>query len=300
MLSVVFLWGTTFVLVKAALAVMPPQWFNSLRMIVAFPCVAIVYRAQWNRLGRKSWIAGGAAGLCLAIGYIFQTQGLVYTTPTNSAFITALVVVLVPCLTSVPLLRPPGASAPGWIPWSGALAAFLGVALLTVPSGTPWQRLFANMNRGDLFTLACAFFFALHVLVLAHATRRVPFQHIALLQIGFAMIVLTLCALWIEPFPGVPLVANITRMQTPLVLFSLFVTGVLATAAAFSIQTWAQQVIPPTNIAVLLTLEPVFAWITSFVFLHARMAPRPALGAILVLAAILVTEIVPRVQRREA
>lgn len=300
MLSVVVLWGTTFVLVKAVLAVMPPQWFNSLRMVVAFPCLAFLYRAQWSRLTWTSWMAGGAAGLCLAVGYIFQTQGLVYTTPTNSAFITALVVVLVPCLMSVPLLRPPGASAPNWISWSGALAAFMGLALLTVPSGRVWQHSLANINRGDLFTLACALFFSLHVLVLAHATGRVPFQHIALLQIGFATVFLTLCALWTEPLPRTHLAGGLSHIQTPLVLFSVLVTGVLATAAAFSIQTWAQQVIPPTNIAVLLTLEPVFAWLTSFVFLHSRLAPRPTLGAILVLAAILTTEIVPRVGLRQA
>jgi len=300
MLCVVVLWGTTFVLVKATLAVIAPQWFNALRMILAFACLAILYRAQWRKLTRAAWLTGGAAGTCLAAGYIFQTQGLVYTSPTNSAFITALVVVLVPCLMSLRILRPPGASRPTWLAWAAAMAAFLGVALLTAPSQAPWRQMLSGMNRGDLLTLACAFFFSLHVVTLGHAARRVAYQQIALLQIGFAMVLLLAGALLIEPPMHSGLAANASRLVTPLVLSSLLITGILATAAAFSIQSWAQQVIPATNIAVILTLEPVFAWLTAFLFLHARLAPRPTLGALLVLAALLATEIWPRIQRNAA
>lgn len=300
MLCVVLLWGTTFVLVKAALAIIPPQWFNALRMILAFGCLAILYREQWRKLTRTAWLIGAAAGLFLAIGYLFQTQGLVYTTPTNSAFITALVVVLVPCLVSLPILRPPGTARPTWIAWAGALTAFMGVALLTAPSSAPWRQMLAGMNRGDLLTLGCAIAFSLHLLTLAHAARRVPFEQIALLQIGFAMIFLTGGALLTEPASQFDLVALTSRMMTPLVLSALLITGILATAAAFSIQTWAQQLIPATNLAVILTLEPVFAWLTAFIFVHARMALRPSLGAVMVLAAILTTVILPLWQRRTA
>lgn len=297
MLCVVLLWGTTFVLVKAALATIPPQWFNALRMMLAFVCLAVLYRRQWFGLTRTAWLIGAVAGFCLAIGYLFQTQGLVYTTPTNSAFITALVVVLVPCLMSFPILRPPGASRPAWIAWAGALTAFLGVALLTAPSHAPWRQMLSTMNRGDLLTLACALGFSMHVLTLAHGARRVPFEQIALLQIAFAMIFLTIGAFLTEPPTRLGFAAHAGRLLTPLVLSAVLITGVLATAAAFSIQTWAQQVIPATNIAVILTLEPVFAWITAFVFLHARMALRPSLGALLVLVAIVATELVPRWRR---
>jgi len=70
--------------------------------------------------------------------------------------------------------------------------------------------------------------------------------------------------------------------------------GGTATAAAFSIQSWAQTVLPPTHTALLLTLEPVFAWITSFVFMGERLGVRPAVGAVLILGGIALTELVPQ------
>jgi drug/metabolite transporter (DMT)-like permease len=298
MVCVVIVWGTTFVLVKAALAVVPPQWFNALRMMLAFACLAAVYRKQWGKLTRTAWRLGAAAGLCLATGYLFQTQGLVYTSPVNSAFITALVVVLVPCLMGLPFLRPYGSVRPKWIAWVGALTAFAGVALLTLPSHVPWRATISSMNRGDLLTLACSLAFSLHLITLAHAAKRVPFEQVALLQIGFAMIFLMIGALLTETPAHATLTGWTARAMTPTVLFALLVTGVLATAAAFSIQIWAQQVIPATNLAVILTLEPVFAWLTAFVFLRARLALRPSLGALLVLVAVLGTEIAPRWLRR--
>ena len=62
MFSMVMFWGTTFVMVKEALAHIGPQWFNALRMMVAFACVAVIYRSQWRQLTRTAWLAGAAAG----------------------------------------------------------------------------------------------------------------------------------------------------------------------------------------------------------------------------------------------
>lgn len=301
MIAVVVLWGASFVLVKAVLADITPQWFNSIRMTIAFLCLALLYCDQWRQLTRQAWLAGAAAGACLTAGYFFQTQGLLYTSPTNSAFLTALVVVLVPLLASLPWLRPPGSGLPQWTAWGGATLAFLGVALLTTPAHTPWDHILANLNRGDLLTLGCALGFALHVITLAHATQKIRFEQIALLQIGFAMLFLTTAALAMQP-PAAHALADLLTLQhagiTPLLLFALAVTGIAGTAAAFSIQTWAQQTIPATNIAVILTLEPVFAWLTSFAVLHERLDLRHSFGAILVLGGILATELLPRWQTR--
>lgn len=301
MFAMVMVWGTMFVLVKEALVYIEPQWFNAWRMILAFVCLAIVYRSQWRQLTRAAWLAGAAAGACMAAGFFFQAQGLLYTTATNSAFLTALVVVFVPFLACLPGLRSPSAGLPQWTAWMGAFLAFFGVGLLTTPAHTPWLHILHNLNHGDMLTLACAFGFALQIIALDHGAKRVRFDQLALLQIGFAMLFLTIGAWWIEPpaphtmthlfSPGSPL-------MNPLVLFAVGAAGILATALAFSIQTWAQQVIPATNIAVIVTLEPVFAWLTAFVVLHERLELRRGLGAILVLTGILAAEILPRWRRR--
>jgi drug/metabolite transporter (DMT)-like permease len=304
MFAVVMLWGATFVLIKEALADIAPQWFNALRTILAFGCLALVYRKQWRQLTREAWLFGAAAGASLAVGYVFQTQGLAYTTPTNSAFITALVVVMVPVMATLPWLRPPGTGAPGWPAWTGALLALLGVALLTIPSHARWTMLFTTDGKeslGNLLTLFCALGFSLYVITLARASGRVRFEQLILLQIGFSMFFLTLAAFVLEP-PGPGALAHAfsqgSPLMQPLVQVALLVTAILGTAAAFGIQTWAQQVIPAANMAVILTLEPVFAWLTAFVVLRERLEPRRGMGALLVLFGIFAAEVLPRWRQR--
>lgn len=304
MFAVVMLWGATFVLVKKAIAEIGPQWFNALRMMLAFLCLAVVFHRHWRHLTRQAWLLGAAAGASLACGYVFQTQGLAYTTPTDSAFITALAVVIVPIFATIPRLRPPGSGTPEWTTWTGAILALLGVAMLTVPRHARWTHLFSSggtESLGNLLTLFCALGFSLYVLVLAHAAGRARYEQLILIQIGFAMVFLTIAALVLEPpradalmhafSPGSPLLL-------PLVQVALLVTGVLATAVAFGVQTWAQQVIPAANIAVILTLEPLFAWLTAFLVLGERLDLRRSMGAVLILFGIFAAEILPRWRER--
>src|SRR5271170_5287620 len=108
LLAVVFVWGSTFVLIKGALADISPLLFNLLRMVLATGCLALVYRAHIGRIRRSALVFGAITGFCLAMGYQFQTAGLRLTTPSKSAFITGLVVVIVPLLLIIPWLRPAG------------------------------------------------------------------------------------------------------------------------------------------------------------------------------------------------
>ena len=134
MTFVVAVWGSTFVLIKGALADATPAAFNLIRMTLAFALLAIAYHRSWRTLRRTHIAAGALVGLCLAAGYQFQTIGLVRTTPSKSAFITGLVVVLVPLFSIVPALRPPGARAPRWNAFLGAALAFIGILFLTAPA----------------------------------------------------------------------------------------------------------------------------------------------------------------------
>jgi drug/metabolite transporter (DMT)-like permease len=301
MFAMVMLWGTMFVVVKEALAHIAPQRFNALRMTVAFICLAIFYRSQWRRLTRTAWIAGAVAGAAMTCGFFFQAQGLLYTTATNSAFLTAMVVVLVPLLVSLPGLRPPGAGLPQWPAWTGALLAFFGVALLTTPAHTPWLHLLRTLNRGDILSLICALGFAFQIIALDRGAQKVPFQQLSLIQLGFAMVFLTVGAWITEPAsPGAlgRVFSAASPLANPVVLFGVGAAGILATALAFSIQIWAQQVIPATNIAVIVTLEPVFAWLTAYFVLHERLHLRGGLGALLVLSGIVAAEVLPRWMKR--
>jgi drug/metabolite transporter (DMT)-like permease len=290
MIFTVAVWGTTFVLVKDALADATPLAFNLVRMTLAFLVLSLAYRSHWREVSRGQLIAGAVVGFFLAMGYQFQTAGLVKTTPSKSAFITGLVVVLVPLFSILPKLRPPGAKPPRWNAFLGALLAFIGILLLTVPAtGASLLPDFTSVNIGDLLTFGCAVGFAFHCLALGHASPRIRFQPLALLQVGF-------CALFMGlSMPLASLWGEHPHMHLTLRLgIALAVAAVLATAAAFSIQSWAQSILPATHTALIMTLEPVFAWITSFLVMGERLGLRPASGAILILAGIALTELLPQ------
>ncbi len=296
MLLVVAIWGSTFVVVKGALTHATPAAFNLARMILAFAVLAAVYHRYWATIRRRQVAAGAVVGLCLALGYQFQTIGLARTTPSKSAFITGLVVVLVPLFSSVRALRPPNGRAPRWNAYLGAGLAFAGIILLTTPAAHATGALNLNtlagllpdlssINLGDVLTFGCAVGFALHCLALGHASPRIAYQPLALLQVGF-------CALFMAV--SLPFLEHPHIEWTPGLLAALSVAAVLATAAAFSIQSWAQSILPSTHTALILTMEPVFAWITSFLVVGERLGLRPASGAVLILAGIALTEFVPQ------
>ncbi len=294
MTFVVAVWGSTFVVIKGALADSTPAAFNLTRMTLAFLVLAVAYHRYWRSIRRWHIAAGALVGLCLAAGYQFQTVGLVHTTPSKSAFITGLVVVLVPLFSVMPWLRPPGARPPRWNAFTGAALAFLGILLLTAPPAAqatdPGQLAtllpdLRSINVGDLLTFGCSIAFAFHCLALGHASPRIAFQPLALLQVGFCAIFMAL---------SLPIIEHPHLAWTPRVVIALAVAAVLATAAAFSIQSWAQSILPTTHTALILTLEPVFAWITSFLFLGERLGLRPAIGALLILSGIALTELVPQ------
>lgn len=298
MLFVVAVWGSTFVLIKGALADATPAAFNLVRMTLAFAVLAVAYHRSWR--GIRGWqvAAGALVGLCLAVGYQFQTIGLVRTTPSKSAFITGLLVVLVPLFSLIPGLRPPGSRPPHWNAFLGAGLAFAGIVLLTVPSGPhtqgPGSGLamllsvlpdMTSINFGDVLTLGCAIGFAFHCIALGHISPRIGFQPLALLQVGF-------CAVFMAV--SLPFIEHPQIHWTPRLTLALGIAAVLATAAAFSVQSWAQSILPSTPMALILTMEPVFAWITSFLVMGERLGVRPACGALLILAGIALTELVPQ------
>jgi drug/metabolite transporter (DMT)-like permease len=271
---VTFAWGATFVLIKNALAQVSPLVFNSFRMAVAAGALLFIFRKAIPKLTRKSAMGGMAMGVFLFLGYAFQTSGLRLTTPSKSAFITGLAVVLVPIVVSVTGRRVPGR-------WTmlGILAALSGLYLMTIPAGEGFSL--ATINRGDLLTLACAISFAMHIYVTGHMTQQHGFEPVSVMQVATAAVLMTL---------AIPLETPRLTLSGP-VIFAILFTGLICTAAAFSIQAWAQQFTPPTHTALIFALEPVFAAMTSYLLVGERLGTRGTIGAILILGGILISEL---------
>ena len=291
---VVAVWGSTFVLLKAALRDISPLLFNLLRMTIAFLCLAVVYRRQWKRITPSGWKSGAILGLMLAAAYQFQTSGLQRTTPSKSAFITGLTLVLVPLLSAVPGVRVLNARPLAWNVWFGVLLAFAGVILLTAPAraGHLFLPDLTGIGPGDLLTLGCAFAFTCHIVFQDRVSQKdqesrpglkaVPFEQLALLQLGF-------CTLGMAV--STPLLETPRLHITGLVVITLLIEAVFATAVAFTLQSWVQQFLAPTYLVLIYAMEPVFAWLTSLVFLHQGLNTRAGCGASLILAGVLMAEL---------
>jgi drug/metabolite transporter (DMT)-like permease len=282
---VTIIWGCTFPLIKAALADSSPLMLNAVRMSLAAVLLAIYYRKKLASLTRRGFVTGATVGLFLGLGYAFQTAGLRLTTPSKSAFLTGISTVLVP-LVLVLFWR---TRIHRWRV-VGILMALCGLFLMTVPAGRQAIADFANVNSGDLLTIACAFAFAFQIVLLGRSTQRFPFEQMAVLQVGVGALLTAIMA---------PFLEHPHFRPTPTVVATVLVTGILGTAVAFTVQAWAQQFTPATHAALIFNLEPVFAWLTSFIFLHERLGIRAGAGALLILAGILISELLGNVNRND-
>jgi len=275
------IWGSTFVVVKQALRDVSPVLFLALRFSLATVALLVLFRKSWSRPHKPRWsLAGGViAGVFLFSGYAFQTIGLQFTTAPKSAFLTGLTSAMVPLLSAIVYRK-----SPHIMEISGVLVATCGMGLMTLTGPT------LAINRGDLLTVCCAACYAAHILVLSHYSKG-SFELLAVTQIGVSALLAWSLFRWIET-PSI--------RWTPGVWSAILITGLLATALAFSLQAWAQQHTTSTRTALIFTLEPVFAWITSYLLIGETLSPRAAGGAGLILAGVLAVEMkpVPRPEHR--
>jgi drug/metabolite transporter (DMT)-like permease len=278
LILVTFVWGATFVVIKNAVEQdATPLLFNFIRMTLAAVALASIFHADIAKIGRQSFIDGGLTGVFLWLGYEFQTTGIRFTSASKSAFITGISVVLVPLFLMIFW----GRKTSTWTA-AGVLAAMVGLFLLTVPADRGGAGNWASVNRGDLLTLGCAVSFGFQIIYLGRATKRHPFAQIGFLQIATAAVLMGLTA---------PLLEQSHIVWSSRVVWALLITGLLGTAAAFTIQAWAQQFTSPTQTALIFSLEPVFAWITSYLILDERLGLRAGIGALMILAGVLMSEL---------
>jgi len=266
--GVTAIWGCTFVIVKGALADASPLPFLAVRFLFAgLLLLAILGR---GRVERATILPGFILGSFLFAGYVFQTWGLIYTTPSKSAFLTGLSVILVPLILMLSGLRMGSATL------LGAVLGLAGIYFLVAPSGM------AGVNRGDLLTLAGALSFAFHIVLVGHYTKKFSFLHLVPIQI---LVVGLLSSVALAIFPE-------QRLHFTVRLFAaILITAVLATGVAFSVQNWAQQYTPAAHTALIFALEPVFAALSSWLVMGERFGGRTLAGAGLILSGMVISEI---------
>jgi drug/metabolite transporter (DMT)-like permease len=269
LVAVTAVWGVTFVQVKDAVAIYPLFAFLTVRFAIASAALAVPAASRLRALGRNGALAGLVLGLLLAAAFALQTAGLERTTVSSTGFITGLYVVLTPLFGLALFGTRIGTAA-----WGGVALSVVGLAMLAgVHAGSP---------GGDLLVLAASAAQALQILLVErYACRYDPvaltFAEMAVAAVGFLVVALALGQLEAPP-----------RDRT--VWGALLVTGIFASALAFLIQVWAQRTISSTRIALVFSLETVWAGLFGYLLAGDRLGLLGWGGCALIFAGILLAE----------
>ncbi len=270
LLAVTAVWGSTFIVVKDAIGRMPVTDFLTWRFSLAAVAMLVVRPRSVAALGPRGRRAGLVLGVALGSGYLLQTLGLQTTSALVSGFLTGMFVVLTPLGAAVLLREPPGRAA-----WGAVGLATVGLALLSLKG--------LSIEGGELLTLGCAAAFALHIVGLGRWAPSFNAYGLAVVQL---LTTAALCG--VVAIPGGLVVPPDAGVWGALAL-----TALAATAVAFVVQTWAQAHLAPTKAAVVMSMEPVFSGLFAVGIAHEALGPRTFVGAVLVLGAMLLTEIGP-------
>jgi len=275
LLLVAAIWGFAFVAQSLGMESLGPFGFNGIRfalgVISLLPLLWFIPRHSDCMGGKKFWLGGFAAGLFLFMGSATQQVGLLWTTAGNAGFITGLYVVL------VPLIGLFFAQRTGKWTWLGAAIAVLGLYLLSV--GPDF-----SINKGDVWVLLSAGFFAGHVLVIGHLAKSLDNLRLAIWQFVVCAVLSLLVAL-VRELDTLTL-ENIRSTAWPIAW-----AGIASVGIAYTLQIFAQKDAPASHAAIIMSLESVFAAIGGALILGEVLNNRGLLGCSLMLAGMLISQL---------
>ncbi len=269
LLGVSVVWGAAFVLMKDAIAQQPYMDFLATRFTIAFLAMLLINPRLATSFEKGDIKFGALLGVVLAFGYITQTIGLDLTTAATSGFLTGLYVVFTPLI--------------GWLVLKqkitikiaiGVLVALTGLAIF---SGAATN---VEFQLGQIWLVACAIFYAIHILLLAHHGKGRSSYRFAMLQIGWMAVVT-----W-----GFALLDGYQAPPNFQVWFALLFTALLSTVIAFWVQTWAQTLIDPSRVALIITSEVVFTALVAVAVGQEPVTFTMVAGGGLLFAAMLIVE----------
>ena len=269
LLLVALLWGAGFLFTKRGLDYITPLWMMSMRFVGATIIMSIVFYKNFRKISKSDLKAGLVIGIFLYIAFATQTIGLQYTSISNQAFLTATNVVFVPFLVWVVYKK-----APDKFAFIGAALATVGIGLITLKEGL-------HLNVGDMWTLACAVFFAGHIVSIGFFAKDKDPIALTIVQFAVAAVLSLVSALMMEPLP-----AKIGSEAMVAVGYMVLASTLLA----FLLQNICQKYTPSTHASLILSLESVFGTLVAVIFEGEMFNLQMAFGCITVFAAILLIE----------
>ena len=262
LLSVSAAWGMAFVVMKDAIERQSVNNFLFTRFSLAVIVMIALKPSVIRQFDRDLILRAGSAGIFLGLGYIFQTLGLARTGAAITGFVTGLYVVFTPLLAYFFLKE-----RLTKLIWACVLIASVGLGLLSI-------RGFA-VGIGEMLVLASAFFFAAHIIALGKWSSGRDVYAMTIVQ-------LAMCAL----LSGLASIPEGYSAPPDYGVWAVVVfTAVVCTAVAFVVQTWSQAHMTTTKVAVILTMEVVFAALFAILFGGERLTLQATLGGLMVLTA---------------
>ena len=291
------LWGVSFVAMKSVLTNIPTLYVLAIRFCGAALILLPACARKLKEIDRQHIFFSVTLGVVLFLAYVFQTYGLRLTTPGKNAFLTSAYCIIVPFLYwalsaagSAYRKRirkgPGGAERPIRKPdkfnVAAAAVCVAGIGLISLENDF-------SIGAGDALTIACGFFFAIQIVVISGAVENRDPILVAMLQFAAAGVITLVCAFIFEAPPTTVTASDIWIMA--------FLT-VVSTAVCIVLQIIGQKYTPPSQAAVILTLESVFGAVSSAIIFHEVMTLRLVAGFALTFAAVIISEVKPRFSRR--
>lgn len=274
------IWGSAFLAQQSGMEYIGPFTMQAVRYLLAglalLPFIGIC-----DRLGkftkkpvtaaekRLQYGAGALCGVLLCVASILQQYGLLYTSVGKSGFITALYIVLVPLLGLVIGRKT------DLFTWLYALLAVAGLYILSIADSF-------SINLGDGLTLACAFFFAIHILYIDSVSGRVDGVRLACTQF-FVCSALSFVGMFLLETPSWSAILS--------AWFPIVYAGVLSGGAAYTMQILGQQSVSPTLASMIMSLESVFAALFGWLIGGQTLSGRELTGCAVMFAAIILSQL---------
>lgn len=272
LIATTFFWGVTFTVVKDAVARVDMFVFLSQRFILAALLMIIPGLLFRGRPDRSTIRAGMILGIALFSAYAFQTAALLYTTASNTAFLTGLNVVFVPLIAAAVM----GQRVSGAVCLGAALAA---AGLFLLCTGGQFA-----VNRGDLLGFICSIATAAHIILTGRYAARHDVYWITATQLTTIAVASTI---------GATLTGQDFTVYHPFLLVPVVVCALFATVFAFLVQTAMQRHIPASQTALIFCLEPVFGAGYAYFAAGEKLTLTALSGAVLILAGMLLAELLP-------
>ncbi len=269
LLTAAVIWGSSFIIMKDAVKDVPVFQLLAIRFTLAGILLAVIFRKRLMASGKAILSHGAVCGVLLLCAYATQTFGLMTTSPGTNAFLTAVYCVMVPFMAWGFFRRRPTACN-----WAAAAMCITGIGLISLGDDL-------SVGQGELLTLLSGVFYALHIMALSHfGSRDDP---IALTIVQFAVVALLswVCTLLTERGAAFP---------APAVWPQLLYLTVFATAATLVLQSVGQSLTPPSQSAILLSLESVFGVFFSVLMGGENLTVQLFCGFALIFVSVIVSE----------